>query len=202
MYIGRIGHQRYLAPEKTKNKLNRKEEAVISFDLFQRTYENIKYLGYLPGELTWRFPALLTCRVHRPSAFSPQKCTLRKGQSSKLELRTSRGLSNSNVDVVPIGDVSNSLKFPRGKNLKDTLIGRMIILFRWKKSLSIILTLFNFCFRFLKNIWYCNSIWIFSRDKPLKFVQNSVLHIYVYIHIKIVLLCDVMHVRRWYVYTE
>lgn len=74
----------------------------------------------LPGELTCRFPALIICRVHRPSAFSPQKCTLRKGQSSKLELRTSRGRSNSRVDVVPIGEVSSSLKFPRGKNLKET----------------------------------------------------------------------------------
>lgn len=75
---------------------------------------------YLPGELTCRFPALIICRVHRPSAFSPQKCTLRKGQSSKLELRTSRGRSNNNVDVVPIGEVSKSLKFPRGKNLRET----------------------------------------------------------------------------------
>ncbi|EZA60895.1 hypothetical protein X777_13097, partial [Ooceraea biroi] len=58
--------------------------------------------------------------VHRPSAFSPQKCTLRKGHSSKLELRTSRGRSNNRVDVVPIGEVSSSLKFPRGKNLKET----------------------------------------------------------------------------------
>lgn len=76
--------------------------------------------SYLPGELTCRFPALMICRVHRPSAFSPQKCTLRKGQSSKLELRTSRGRSNNKVDVVPIGDVSKSLKFPRGKNLRET----------------------------------------------------------------------------------
>lgn len=74
----------------------------------------------LPGELTCRFPALIICRVHRPSAFSPQKCTLRKGQSSKLELRTSRGRSNNSVEVVPIGEVSKSRKFPRGKNLRET----------------------------------------------------------------------------------
>lgn len=73
----------------------------------------------LPGDLTWRLPALITCRVHRPSAFSPQKCTLKKGQSSKLELRTSRGLSNKRVDVVPMGDVRRRRKFPRGKNLND-----------------------------------------------------------------------------------
>lgn len=77
-------------------------------------------VGNLPGELTCRFPALMICRVHRPSAFSPQKCTLRKGQSSKLELRTSRGRSNNKVEVVPIGEVNRSRKFPRGKNLKET----------------------------------------------------------------------------------
>lgn len=75
---------------------------------------------YSPGELTCRFPALMICRVHRPSAFSPQKCTLRKGQSSKLELRTSRGRSNSKVEVVPIGEVSSNLRLPRGKNRRET----------------------------------------------------------------------------------
>ena len=74
----------------------------------------------MPGELTCRFPALMTCKVQRPSAFSPQKWTLRKGQSSKLELRTSRGRSKRSVEVVPMGEVSRSLRFPRGKNLRET----------------------------------------------------------------------------------
>lgn len=79
-----------------------------------------KLIISLPGELTCRFPALMTCKVQRPSAFSPQKWTLRKGQSSKLELRTSRGRSKSSVEVVPIGEVRRSLRFPRGKNLRET----------------------------------------------------------------------------------
>lgn len=71
---------------------------------------------FVPAWLTCLLPALMICSVHRPSAFSPQKCTLINGQSSKLELTTSRGRSKRRVEVVPIGDVRSSLKFPRGKN--------------------------------------------------------------------------------------
>lgn len=74
-----------------------------------------------PGWLTCLFPALMICRVHLPSTFSPQKCTLKNGQSSKLELTTSLGLSNKRVDVVPIGEVRSILKLPLGKNLRVTL---------------------------------------------------------------------------------
>ncbi|ENN74505.1 hypothetical protein D910_06045 [Dendroctonus ponderosae] len=66
-------------------------------------------------------PALMICKCHLPSAFSPQKCTERNGQSSKFELITSRGLSNSIVELVPIGDVRIIRRFPLGKNLKDIL---------------------------------------------------------------------------------
>lgn len=93
----------------------------------------------LPGELTCRFPALMICKVHRPSAFSPQKCTLRKGQSSKFELRTSRGRSNNSVEVVPIGEVNKSLKFPRGKNLRETyfIIGNLsFIVLKWHQKIA------------------------------------------------------------------
>lgn len=82
----------------------------------------VKCYRPLPGELTLLFPALMTWRVHLPSAFSPQKCTLKNGQSSKLDPTTSLGRSKSSVEVVPIGDVSSKRRLPRGKNRSDTLM--------------------------------------------------------------------------------
>lgn len=75
----------------------------------------------MPGWLTWRLPPLCTVIVHVPSTFSPQKCTDRNGQSSKLELTTSLGRSNSSVDVVPSGDVRSMRRLPRGKNRSEIL---------------------------------------------------------------------------------
>ncbi|KAF4520759.1 hypothetical protein B566_EDAN007388 [Ephemera danica] len=57
---------------------------------------------------------------HAP-ACSPQKCTLRNGQSSKLELTTSRGRSNSRVEVVPMGEVMRIRRLPRGKKRSVSL---------------------------------------------------------------------------------
>ena len=71
----------------------------------------------------------VTSSVHVPAAFSPQKWTDRKGHwsnlsevgqawekgfSCHLEPRVSLGLGKSKVDLVPEGEVSTSIRFPRG----------------------------------------------------------------------------------------
>ena len=80
----------------------------------------------------------VTSSVHVPAAFSPQKWTDRKGHWSNLsevgqsvtssfeknlekyslfshlEPKVSLGLGKSKVDLVPVGEVRTSIRFPRG----------------------------------------------------------------------------------------
>ena len=80
---------------------------------------------------------VFTSSVHVPAAFSPQKWTDRKGHWSNLsevgqsvtssldklwtilfvshlEPKVSLGLGKSKVDLVPVGEVRTSIRFPRG----------------------------------------------------------------------------------------
>lgn len=67
-----------------------------------------------PGRGDRSGPIFSTSSVQVPAAFSPQKWTDRKGHWSNLEPRVSLGLGKSKVDLVPAGEVSTSIRFPRG----------------------------------------------------------------------------------------